>query len=280
MPREADRDMQARRRQRIRRSTTWLGSALLLHIAIAAATVTLAVSPTGGLSAWTYGAIAAVIAAPVLLFLRERVRSSRGRPALWPGRAFIPAVLQGLALGVAGAMHVAGASQLLPAIGALVAAALQILCAVMAGRSLVRPYSSDVGELDVEVVTKIRQNRTLDVPLLAPDDVTLRCGDLLLTVRPGIKSKYVQRLALATVSEIEVRQATPADSPWYVLEDGREYTAPPGEVVVIHRRSGKSVVLPVFDPRGFAEVLRTRVRRARRDDGSTRTQPPRTSATP
>jgi hypothetical protein len=262
MPREADRYMQARPRQRIRRSTTWLGSALLLHIAIAVATVTLAVSPPEGLSVWTYGAIAAVIAAPVLLLTRERVKSSRGRPALWPGRAFIPAVLQGLALGVAGAMHVVGASQLLPALGALVAVALQILCAVMAGRSLVRPYSSDVGELDVEVVAKIRQDRALDVPLLAIDDVTLRCKDLLLTVRPGVKSKYVQRLALATVSEIEVRQATPADSPWYVLEDGSEYAVPPGEVLVIHRRSGKSVVMPVFDPRGFAEILRARARRA------------------
>jgi hypothetical protein len=71
-------------------------------------------------------------------------------------------------------------------------------------------------------------------------------------VRSGIK--HVQRLALTTITEIEVRSAAPADSPGYVLKGGREYTAPPGDVVVIRRRSGESMVLPVVDPQGFAET--------------------------
>lgn len=268
MPRDDERHVRASLRRRIRRSTAWLGSALVVHIVIAAVVVALAVSAPTAPPVWTSGAIAVVIAGPVLLLVRERVKSSRGKPALWPGRAFVPAALQGLALGVTANMHVTGAngSQLLPTLGALIAVALQILCVVMAGRSLVRPYSSEVGQLDVEVVAKIRQGRARDVPLLALDDVTLRCKDLLLTVRPGIKHKYVRRLVLNTISDIEVRPSTPADSPWFALEGGRQYAVPPGEVLVIRRRSGGNVVLPVFDARGFAEALRARVRRARTDE--------------
>jgi hypothetical protein len=66
-------------------------------------------------------------------------------------------------------------------------------------------------------------------------------------------------IPLADIRAVDVRPSDGRDVPWFTSpENGVALSAPPGDVVVIHHRSGVRL-LPVEQPAGFAEVLDARI---------------------
>lgn len=144
---------------------------------------------------------------------------------------------------------------------AAVVSAVELLPVVLAVRAVRRPLSADLGEIDVEIQVKIRSGGRRSTPWLAQDDVRLTDEQLIITARPGPRWGYVRIIDLTDVRAVEVRPTREGDGSWFSTGDGHTHPPPPGDVVVIDHRRGVQI-LPVFEPKGFAEVLRARVERS------------------
>jgi hypothetical protein len=253
---------------RAQRAIAWLIVAVGTHVCAGAATfvsagMTIATSD-GAATAWACGAFFIAFLSSAGLIRAELRASSRGRPAWWPRRAFGAAIPQAVALWVAASALLDQPGSRLLIIGALAGASIQISSATMASRSIQLPYIADLGELDVEIVAKIRRGHPPDIPFLSSNEVTLTAEELRFTLQPDLSYKFEHTIRLAAIVGVNVRDVDSCDAPWCVLDDGRSYPTPPGEALVVHTGRG-SQVLPIFGAQGYAEVLRVRVRRARAD---------------
>jgi hypothetical protein len=192
-------------------------------------------------------------------------RSGLDRPANWPGWVLAAALSQTVAwvLTMTGSFggNPLGAPWLRVVVPTLVAS-IPTAAAVLAARSVLRPLSAELGQLDVEVRVKIRTGTTTLPHWIMPDEVRLTARELVTLLRPSPSYAAVDRVALADVTGIEIRAGRWQDNPWMRLPDGREYHLPPGEVVEVRLRHGTRV-LPVSETMAFTEVLRARVARAR-----------------
>jgi hypothetical protein len=186
------------------------------------------------------------------------------RPALWMRRSTLVVLPHSVAFGIAAAAIVDGiAPPTSYSIAAFASATLLIefIAIRLASRTLRRPLSADLGELDVEVLTKIRPASEGMPVWLGNDDVRLTHESLLITVRPDSKWAFVETIRLSDIVEVDTRTTQPQDGPWLEVDGGRMFWPPSGDVVVVTHRDGARR-LPVQDPAGFAEVLRARVRKA------------------
>jgi hypothetical protein len=245
---------------RLRRARTWLGAAFFVHCSLI---VYVGCSAAGG----SIRPIAAAVAAPVLavtplvlLVRRERRSSAAGRPSWWVmrGLATVPVHAVGVAIALAGTAAWTTITMIAAAVWVV-----ELVPVVLAARALRRPLSADLGELDIEIDVKVRSSESWRPSSLAQDDVRLTDERLIITVRPGPTWGYAMSIALAAIRDVEVRQADERDGPWFTAAGGPVLMPPPGDVVAIHHGDGLQI-LPVFDPTGFAEVLRARVERTAR----------------
>lgn len=251
-------DAQARIRSRTRRARIWLTAAQVVHGSTFVFVVLVLVAgsvPTG--AAVVAGVLVAV--APVLLARWERRAPSRGRPAIWPRRGLAIVLPHAAAFGIA-----AGArseptslpwSQVLLFAAALMVVEGGAIC--LASRALRFPLTPEIGEMDVEVLVRIRPVATWLPAWLSNDDVRMTGDALVVTVRPSPTCAYATRIALADVTDVAVRPTGDREEPWLVV-DGHRLWPPAGEAVVIIRRSG-ATMLPVHRPGAFAEVVRARI---------------------
>jgi hypothetical protein len=144
---------------------------------------------------------------------------------------------------------------------------IEYLAIRLASGALRRPLSSDLGEMNIEVLAKIRSSAEWRPSWLANDDVRLTDDSIVITVRPDSKWAFVARIEFADVVDVDIRRTTAQDGPWFVADGGRMFWPPSGDVVAIRHRQG-SQLLPVYEPAGFAEVLRARIRKATSAGGS------------
>jgi hypothetical protein len=262
-------DFRSRLQSRGGRAIIWLTGAATIHVSAGAATFVLAgitvATSDGGAAAWAFAAFFVAFFSSAGLIRAELRDSSRGRPAQWPRRAFGAASPQAVALCVAASAHLAQPVLPLLIAGAVAVATLQIAAANMASRSIQLPYSADLGELNVEITAKVRRGRSPEVPFLSSNEVTLTAKQLRFSVQPDLSWKFEHEIVLASIARVDVRDVDKTDGPWCVLADGRECPTPPGEALVVQSIHGSKQILPIFNPREFAEILRVRVRRARAD---------------
>lgn len=249
---------------RLRRAHAWLGVAFFVHCTLI---VYVGCAVAGG----SIGPLAAAVAASVLtaaplavLLWRERGSSTAGQPWRWPGSGMATVPVHAVGVGIAAGDLLAPAGMTMwnavPSIAAVVSA-VELVPVVRAARALRRPLSADLAEIDVEIQVKIRSGVRRSRWWLAQADVRLTDEQLIITVRPGPRWGYMRTIDLTDVSAVEVRPPREGDGSWFSTDDGHAHSPPPGDVVVIDHRRGVQI-LPVFEPIGFAEILRVRVERA------------------
>jgi hypothetical protein len=228
----------------------------------------------GGSIRPTVAAVAAgglAVTSLVLLLWWERRLPTARRPAHWVRRGTMVILLQAVAFGIAAGAVLDRASP--PAWEKVVLFAcapllIEFLAIGLASRALRHPLSADLGEMDIEVLAKIRSPAEWQPAWLAHDDVRLTDDSIVITVRPDSKWAFVARIAFADVVDVDVRRGTPQDGPWFVADGGRTFWPPSGDVVVITHRQGRQL-LPVHEAAGFTEVLRARIRKATTAGGTT-----------
>lgn len=242
----------------------WLGVAFFVHCTLI---VYVGCSVAGGSIGPPAAAVAAAVltAAPMAVLLwRERRSSTAGQPWRWPasGVSAVPVHAVGVGIAAGDLLGRAGMSMwsAVPSIAAVVSV-VELMPVVLAARALRRPLSADLGEIDVEIQVEIRSGARRSKRWLARDDVRLTEEQLIITVRPGPRLGYMRTIDLTDVSAVEVRPAREGDGSWFSADDGHADSPPPGDVVVVDHRRGVQI-LPVFEPIGFAEILRVRVERA------------------
>lgn len=135
---------------------------------------------------------------------------------------------------------------------------IELVAIAFASRALRWPLSADLGETDVEVQVNVRSSAEWLPVWLSNDNVTLTEDSLITTLRPGGKWAFVERIGLADIADVDTRQTTAQDGPWFVTDGGRMFWPPAGQAVVITHRLGTRL-LPVHDAERFAVVLRARV---------------------
>jgi hypothetical protein len=250
-------------RSRRRRAQIWLAIAYFVH----GSTLVLVLLMAAGGSIRPVGAaiVAAVLeVAPLILLLRwERRTPSAGRPAQWVRRGLVAVLSNAVAVSIAAHALTTNGGLAAPWLWAVLAA-VGVLTAELTGigvasRALRYPLTSELGEMDVEVLVKIRSERREQAAWLSSHDARVDDDALIITVRPDFTWAYASRVALVDVVEIRVSRTGSKDGPWFET-DGHVCWAPPGDVVVIIHRSG-TWVLPVYDAQGFADVLHARIRR-------------------
>jgi hypothetical protein len=247
---------------RLRRAYGWSGAAFLVYgttfVFVLFAAVGGSIRPTA--VGWAAAVLA--IASLVLLFWRERRAPAARRPASWVPRSLAIALPHAIAFGVAAAgvldRTVPPSWERVVLLGCA-PLAIELVAIGIASRALRRPLTADLGEMDVEIVVKIRSPAEWLPGWLSHHDVTLTDDSVIITVRLDSKWKFVLRIALIDVVEVDIRRTTTQDGPWFVTDDGRPIWSPPGDLVAIKHRRGIQL-LPVHDPVGFADVLRARIR--------------------
>jgi hypothetical protein len=256
--------VQSLARKRWRRAGGWLGVAFFVHgttlVFVLSAVVGGSVRPVG--AALTAGVL---VVAPLVLLVRwERIDPTGRRPARWVRRGLTIVLPHAVAFGITAAALLGRAlSHPLAAGVVFFSCALlvvELVATAFASRALRRPLSAELGEMDIEVLLKIRSSAEWLPSWLAHDEVRLTGDSLVITARPDTKWMFVRQIALADVVDVDTRSTTPQDGPWFVTESGRSFWPPSGEVVVITHRGGNQL-LPVSEPVGFADVLRARIRK-------------------
>ncbi len=249
-------------RMRWRRAHGWLVAAFLVYgttfVFVLFAAVGGSIRPTA--VGWAAAALA--ITSLVLLLWRERRAPAARRPASWVPRGLAIALPHAIAFGVAAAgmfdRTVPPSWERVVLLGCA-PLAIELVAIGIASRALRRPLAADLGEMDIEIVVKIPSAADSLPAWLARDYVTLTDDSIIVTVRPDSKWKFVLRIALLDLVEVDIRRTTAQDGPWFVTDDGRPIWPPPGDLVAIMHRRGVQL-LPVHDPAGFADVLRARIR--------------------
>jgi hypothetical protein len=250
-------------RNRLRRARGWLGAAFFVHgttfVFVLLAAAGGSIRPTG--AALAAGALA--VASLVLLLWWERRAPTARRPARWVPRGMAIVLPHAVAFGIAAAALLGRTSPppwekvVLFGCAPLV---IELVATAIASRALRRPLSADLGAMDVEVFVKIRSSAEWLPSWLAHDEVRLTDDSMIITVRPDSKWKFVGRIAFVDVVDVGTRRTTPQDGPWFGADGGRMFWPPSGEVVVIKHRRGTQL-LPLYEPEGFADVLRARIRK-------------------
>jgi hypothetical protein len=261
-PVDADRRVQSR----LRHARLWLSVTQFVH---GSTFVFVLLAVAGGSIRSTGAAVlaAALAIGPLVMLLRwERRTPSSHRPAHWPRRGSAVVVPHAAAFGIAaGELTGTGSPSwlrvVLFACGLLV---VELVAIALASRALRHPLSAELGEMDVEVLAKIRPAAGDRPSWLANDEVLVTGDALITTVRPDSKWAFAERIGLGDVVDVEIRRTTGEDGPWFEAE-GQAFWPPSGDAVVVTHGSGTRL-LPVYDPHGFADVLRARVRCAGEDD--------------
>jgi hypothetical protein len=247
--------------KRLRRARAWLGAAFFIHgatfVFVLFAIVDGSIRPIA--AAFVAGGLA--ITSWALLLWWERRSPTARRPAHWLRRATMVVLLHAVAFGIAAGSTLDRTS--LPAwetvaLIACVPLIIELVVVGLASRALRYPLSADLGEMNVEVLVKIRSSERWQPSWIAHDEVRLTDDSIVITVRPDAKFAFVAQIAFVDVVDVGIRRTLPADGPWFVIDGGSMFWPPPGDVVVIRHRHGEQL-LPVYEPVGFAEVLRTRV---------------------
>jgi hypothetical protein len=262
-------DVEARVRSRLRRSRVWLTAAQFVH---GSTFVFVVLAVIDGSMPTTGAAVAASLAVGSLVQFAwwERRAPSSGRPAMWPRRGLGVVLPHAAAFGIAADAR----TELMP--GSAWSQVLLFGCAVLvceggavclASRALRFPLTPDLGEMDVEVLVKIRSDAEWQPEWAYHDDVRLTGDALLITVRPNPKWNYVVRIDLLDVTGVVVRPAKSSDGPWLVV-DGHRFWPPGGDAVAIVHRSG-TTLLPVRRAKGFADVVRARIQKLTADVSGT-----------
>jgi hypothetical protein len=262
-------DVQARVRSRLRRSRVWLSVVQFVHgspfVFVVLAVIDGSIPAIGA-------AVAAALAVGSLVVFAwwERRAPSSGRPAMWPRRGLGVVLPHAVAFGIA-----AGArTELIP--GPPWSQVLLFACAVLvveggaiclASGVLRFPLTPELGEMDVEVLVKIRSDAEWQPEWASHEDVRLTGDALIITVRPNLKWMYVVRIDLLDVTGVVVRPTKSSDGPWFLV-DGRRFWPPGGDAVAIVHRSG-STLLPVHRAKGFADVVRARIQKLKADASGT-----------
>jgi hypothetical protein len=200
-----------------------------------------------------------VVGPPVALIRWERTASSSTRPAMWVRRAVGVAVPHQVGFALAATAHWELRTPSAAQWGVLAATPLtaELLAVALASRALRKPFTSELGGMEVDVLAKIRSSNPRVPAFLSNDEAVLTGTALVITVRPNLKRKFVETIALRDVVDVDVCPGTTGE-PWFFTEDDRTHPTPPGDVVrVVHRSGVRSI--PVEDPTGFANVLRARV---------------------
>jgi hypothetical protein len=264
-------DVQARVRSRLRCSRVWLTAAQLVH---GSTFVFVVLAVIDGLMPTTGAAIAAALAVGSLVVLGwwERRAPSSGRPAMWPRRGLGVVLPHAAAFGIAAEARtemtaVPPWSQVLLFACALLVFEGGAVC--QASWVLRFPLTPELGEMDVEVLVKIRSVIGWMPAWLSHDDVRLTGDSLVISVRPNSTWTYVVRIDLLDVTDVVVRSTTSWGGPWLVV-DGHRFWPAVGDAVVITHRSG-TTLLPVDRPDAFAAVVRSRLKKLKADvDGTDR----------
>jgi hypothetical protein len=262
-------DVQARVRSRLRRSRVWLAAAHLVH---GSTFVFVVLAVIDGSMPTTGAAIAAALAVGALIMLAwwERRSPSSGRPAMWPRRGLGIVLPHAAAFGIAADAR----TELIP--GPPWSQVLLFACALLvveggaicqASRALRFPLTPELGEMDVEVLVKIRSVAEWQPAWLSHHDVRMTGDALLITVRPNPKWKYIVQVDLLDVTDVVVHSTASWSGPWFVI-DGHSFWPPGGDAVAITHRSG-TTLLPVHRPDGFADVVRSRIQKLVADANET-----------
>jgi hypothetical protein len=262
-------EVQARVRSRLRCSRVWLTAAYLVHggtfVFVVLAVIDGSVPTTGGVIA-----AALAVGSLVLFAWWERRAPSSGRPAEWPRRGVGVVLPHSAAFGIAAEAR----TELIP--GPAWSQVLLFACALLvfeggaicqASRVLRFPLRPELGEMDVEVLVKIRSVIGWLPAWLSHDDVRLTGDALLITVRPNSTWTYAFRIALLDVTDVVVRSTASWGGPWLVA-DGHRFWAAVGDAVAITHRSG-TTLLPVDRPDAFADVVRFRIQKLKADVNGT-----------
>ncbi len=257
-------------RSRLRRAHAWLCTTLFLRcttfVFVVFAVAGGSIRPTGAAVA---AAVLAVMSLAVLLWLERREPVAK-RPARWlrRGSAVIPP--HAVAFGVAAAALYGGGEPLAWWQAVQFACAglvVELMSVALASRALRWPLSAELGEMDVEVQVKVRSSAEWLPVWLSHDDVTLTEDALITTLRPGGKWAFMERIRLADIVDVDTRQTTAEDGPWFVVDEGQMFWPPAGQAVVITHRLGTRL-LPVHDAERFALVLRARMQAFENGDGA------------
>jgi hypothetical protein len=248
-------------RNRWRRARGWLSAAFFTHgatfVFVLCAAAGGSIRPTG----LALAAAALAVVPLVLLLWWERRAPTAKRPARWVPRSVAIVLPHAVGFGIAAAALLDRPSP--PGWGAVVLFAcatvlVELVATRFASRALRRPLSTDLGALDVEVLVKVRSSAEWLPAWVAHDEVRLTDDSIFITVRADSKHKFVERIAFDDIVDVGTRRTNPQDGPWFVTEGGPTFWPPSGDVVVITQRRGKRL-LPVYEPAGFADVLRARI---------------------
>jgi hypothetical protein len=240
---------------RIRRQWFWLGLAAASHLAAVVAVLTVVVR---GRVAPVEAAIAAALAigAPVWGLRLECLDPVRCCPARWLRRAPAVVVPTAVAFGLASGAVTAGPGRVLPAVGL---AGVQLTCVVLAARALRYPLRSELGEMAIDVIEKVRSGHQVGTPLWAlQDEVRLTGREVVVVLRPGPASAIGIGVRLDDVMDVSVRPARSDEGPWIRFGGGAQYFAGAGDVLEVRHRAG-ALVVPACNAVAFAEVIRSRI---------------------
>jgi hypothetical protein len=170
----------------------------------------------------------------IVMLLWERRRPSKNRPVLWPARSTAISVPQAVGFGIAANELIDASWSWLVCLSALA----QVVPAVMAGRSLRNPLSIELGELNIDVVARIRYIHPGLPRWALSDNVTLTKDEIVITLQLGPAYVVQRRLSLASVRQVEARHMIPRDNPWLILESGDQIHMSPGDVIAVRHGSG------------------------------------------
>jgi hypothetical protein len=205
-------------------------------------------------------AVAVLVVGPLVALVGwERTASSSTRPAVWVRRAVGVAVPHqfGFALAATAHWELWTPSALQWGVFAATPLAAELVAVALASRALRKPFTYELGGMEVDVLAKIRSSNQRVPAFLSNDEAVLTGTDLVITVRPNQKWKFIEAIALQDIVDVDVCPGTTGE-PWTFTEDDRAHPTPPGDVVrVVHRSGVRSI--PVEDPTGFANVLRARI---------------------
>jgi hypothetical protein len=254
-------DVPSAARSRLRRAHVWLCTALFVHcttfVFVVVAVAGGSIRPTGAAVA---AAVLAAVSLTVLPWL-ERLDPVAKRPARWLRRGSAVVTPHAVAFGIAASALYGGGAPLAWWQAVQFACAglvIELMAVALASRALRWPLSAELGEMDVEVQVKLRSSAEWLPVWLSHDDVTLTGEALITTLRPGGKWAFMERIGLADIVDVDTRQTTAEDGPWFITDDGQRFWPPAGQAIVITHRLGTRQ-LPVHDAERFAVVLRARV---------------------
>jgi hypothetical protein len=231
-----------------------------MHVLVAGATIVAVLSSAVLDSVALAGILICSATVPVLgMWLVERRASSRTRPVLWPLRSAAVGVPQSLAIGVAAGLDGGTSSAVAGAAGA-VALLAPLAAASMASRTLRSPLTADLGELDIEIMDKIRVLGPGLNRWSASDYASITRDELQITLWPDLRTARRYTFPLETIEEVTVRAATEYENPWITLDTGQTYGIPGGTIVLALTHSRGRGILPVYRPHEFAELLNVRRR--------------------